>query len=145
MYVGEFRYALDAKNRLTVPAKWRFKGDEAETYLAFPNPVGCITVYPPNMIRKLEEKVAAVSLGNLKGQKTLTRLFSKADTLAYDKQGRIHLHEKLMSHAQLSKEAVLVGNFSTFHIWYPTAYETYLASDAEGENELSQILVQLGL
>jgi MraZ protein len=145
LYVGEFQYTLDAKNRLTIPAKWRFDGDNTNIYLAFPNPIGCITVYPPKMIDRLEGKVAAVSLGNVKGQKTLMKLFSKADTFSYDKQGRIHLNEKLMIHAQLSKESVLVGNFSMFHIWSPVAYKAYLASDKEIENELSQILSELGL
>ena len=37
LYVGSFRHVLDAKNRLTIPARWRFAGDEAaDSYLALP-------------------------------------------------------------------------------------------------------------
>ena len=34
------------------------------TYLALPNPSGYITVYPPKMIERLEEKVAEASLSD---------------------------------------------------------------------------------
>ena len=69
IFVGEFSHQLDAKNRLCIPSKWRFVGDETDAYLALPNPIGCITIYPPKMVARLEEKVSAVSLGDTKGQK----------------------------------------------------------------------------
>lgn len=145
LYVGEYRHNLDVKNRLTIPSKWRFAGDQEDVYLALPNPSGCITVYPPKMVEKLEEKVSEVSLGNKKGQKALTRLFSQADTFGCDKQGRICLSEKLIAHAGLEKALVLAGNFSTFNLWEPKAYEYYLNGDEEPEDEMSQILTELGL
>lgn len=145
LYVGEFQHSLDAKNRLTIPAKWRFVGDEEEVYLALPNPIGCITIYPPKMVAKLEEKVAEVSLGNKKGQKALARLFSKADTFGCDKSGRINLNEKLVAHAELSKDAILAGSYVTFNIWNPEKYDAYLKSETEESDEMSQILTELGL
>ena len=34
-YAGKFSKQLDEKRRITIPAKWRFKGDDAEnSYLA---------------------------------------------------------------------------------------------------------------
>ena len=36
-YVGSFRHNLDAKNRLTIPSKWRFAGDDGDVYLALPD------------------------------------------------------------------------------------------------------------
>ncbi|OHE72880.1 MAG: hypothetical protein A2Y14_04405 [Verrucomicrobia bacterium GWF2_51_19] len=136
---------MDEKNRLTVPSKWRFDGDNEAVYLALPNPIGCVTLYPPAMIQKLEDKVSAVSLGNKRGQKALARLFSKADTLGCDKQGRITLSEKLVQHADLAKEAVLAGSYVTFHIWNPEVFQNYLSTDAEEVDEMSAILTELGL
>ena len=145
IYVGEFWHNLDAKNRLTIPSKWRYTDDQKDLYLALPNPVGCVTVYPPNMVSKLEEKVSQVSLGDKQGQRALTRLFSKADTFSCDKQGRINLNDKLIAHAKIGKEVVLVGNFVTFHMWEPKAYESYLERGSEEEDEMTQILKELGL
>ena len=146
LYVGEFQHSLDNKNRMTIPAKWRFAGDEEEVYLALPNPIGCISIYPPKMVAKLEEKVQEVSLGNKKGQKALAKLFSKADYFGCDKSGRINLNDKLIAHASIVKEGILVGNFVTFNVWNPERYETYLASNMDDDaDELSEILTQLGV
>lgn len=144
-YVGEFSHQIDAKNRLTIPSKWRFKGDQEDIYLALPNPIGCITIYPPLMVTKLEEKAAAISLGNQKGQKTLIKLFSQADTFGCDKQGRINLNEKLLKHSKMKKSALLVGSYVTFSIWDPNVYENYLNSNSEVDNEMSKLLTDLGL
>lgn len=146
-YVGEFRHSLDAKNRLTVPAKWRFDGDEGDTsYLALPNPNGSITVYPPKMIEHLEEKITSVHmLGDPNKVRALTRIFSRAERFGCDKQGRINLTEKLIKHAGIAKEAVLAGLFTTFHIWSPERFTEH-NGDEEGINpEDSAILSELGL
>ncbi|MDR1665703.1 MAG: hypothetical protein LBR62_01500 [Puniceicoccales bacterium] len=144
-FVGEFHHALDAKNRLIVPSKWRFEGDEGEVFLALPNPLGCLTIYPPRMVSRLEEKAAAVSLGDPRGQKTLLRLFSQADTFGCDRQGRIGLGEKLLRHAGLQKEVVLLGSYVTFSLWNPERYRIYLDSNSDNENEMTRMLKELGL
>ena len=145
LFVGEYRHNFDAKNRLTIPSKWRFSGDNEDVFLALPNPNGCITIYPPKMVQKLDEKVASVSLGNTKAQKALTRLFSQADYFGCDKQGRINVNERLVNHASIEKACVLVGNFATFSLWNPEAYERYLSADDEQEDEMAKILTELGV
>lgn len=145
IYVGEFQHSIDAKKRLTVPSKWRFSGDQEDVYLALPNPVGCITIYPPKMVAKLEEKVAEVSLADKKGQQALAKLFSQADTFGCDKQGRIVLSDKLAAHAGIQKETTLAGNFATFNIWEPSAYKRYMESEQDQDDPMSEILRDLGL
>lgn len=145
IFVGEFLHQLDVKNRLCIPSKWRFFGDDADVYLALPNPIGCVTIYPPKMVEHLEGKVAAISLGDIRGQKVIAKLFSKADTFGCDKQGRITLSEKLVGHAGLKKDVLLAGSYVTFNIWTPERYQTYCNSSMEEENEMSQLLQQLGL
>ena len=115
-FVGEFTHALDAKGRVTIPSKWRIQGGE-NTYLGLPNPSGYITVYPPKMIERLEEKVSEASLSDPQAQSLLMELFSKADSFGCDKQGRINLSDKLLEHAGIKGKAVLVGKFSSFAIW----------------------------
>jgi MraZ protein len=145
VFVGEFLHQLDAKNRLCIPAKWRFPGDQENVYLALPNPLGCITIYPPKMVDRLEEKVSAVSLGDTRGQKTLAKLFSQADTFGCDKQGRITLSEKLIRHARVDKNILLAGSYATFNLWEPDSYHRYLDASTENDNPMSQLLQELGL
>ncbi len=143
LYVGEHRHKLDAKKRLTVPSKWRFEGDEAGLYLAFPIS-GCLTVYPPKMVQQLKERMSTIGLGDKKTLNALTKVMGQADSFSLDKQGRINISEKLYNKVGIDKEAVLVGTVNKFHIWNPEAYSEYIEQDEEGE-DLSDILSTLGL
>jgi MraZ protein len=140
-FVGEFTHALDNKGRLTIPSKWRISGGE-NTYLALPNPGGYVTVYPPKMISRLDEKVAQASLSNTRVQSVMMELFSKAHSFGCDKQGRINLNDKLIEHAGISGRAVLVGNFSAFAIW---SEERYSQKAVEDERNIFDAMRELGL
>ena len=140
-FVGEFTHALDSKGRVTIPSKWRISGDE-NTYLALPNPGGYITVYPPKMVGRLEEKVAEASLSDVRAQALFMELFSKAHSFGCDKQGRINLNDKLLAHAGIKSKAVLVGNFSAFAIWSVGRYEK---RPAEDERNIFDAMRELGL
>jgi MraZ protein len=140
-FVGEFTHALDSKGRVTIPSKWRIQGGE-NTYLALPNPGGYITVYPPKMVNRLEEKVAEASLSDVRAQALLMELFSKAHSFGCDKQGRINLNDKLLEHAGISEKAVLVGNFSAFAIW---SVSRYGKRPAEDERNIFDAMRELGL
>jgi MraZ protein len=130
LYVGEFRHNLDAKGRLTVPAKWRFAGDDQEdVYLGIPNPDGYISVLPPRKIAQLEERLMETRLADRDEQATIQTIFSISSLFGCDKQGRINLTEGLLAHAGISREAVLVGNFTSFNIWNPERYEASRVKD----------------
>ncbi|MDR0595392.1 MAG: hypothetical protein LBF94_01675 [Puniceicoccales bacterium] len=145
IYVGEHIRSVDAKARIALPAKWRFGAEHDCVYLALPNPSGCITVYPPNMVEKLSLKAAEVSLGDDVGQKILTKLFSKADQLICDSQGRVQINKFLMAHADLQKDVMVVGNFVTFSIWKPERYDKYIGGEFCEQDETNKILTKLGL
>ncbi|MDR2200496.1 MAG: hypothetical protein LBN94_00050 [Puniceicoccales bacterium] len=141
-YVGEHERSMDEKLRIALPAKWRPESGD-DTFLALPNPVGCITVYPPKMVARLEEKVAAIGLGDIQGQMVLAKLFSKADTFCCDGKGRIKIGEKLIKHGVLSNEVLLVGGGSTFNIWNPEKFKNYV--QGESSRDVASILQELGL
>ena len=140
-FVGEFTHALDSKGRVTIPSKWRISGGE-NTYLALPNPGGYITVYPPKMVDRLEQKVSEASLSDVRAQALLMELFSKAHSFGCDKQGRINLNDKLLDHAGIKGKAVLVWNFSAFAIW---SESRYAKRPAEDERNIFDAMRELGL
>jgi MraZ protein len=88
-YAGTFCHRLDEKNRVTIPAKWRFNGDENDAYLAWPHPEGHIVLYPPQKVRQLREKISQIPESNPAGQTILRRLFGAAHQLGPDSQGRL--------------------------------------------------------
>jgi MraZ protein len=120
-FVGEFTHSLDTKGRLTIPSKWRIPGGD-NTYLALPNPDGCITVYPPKMVARLEENMGGTKLSDVRRRALSMELFSRADSFGCDKQGRINLSESLLHHAGIKGKAVLAGNFTDYSIWSEARY-----------------------
>ena len=143
-YAGEFSKQLDEKRRVTIPAKWRFKGDEAEnSYLAIPTTYGSISVMPPQMIADLHSKISKISMANPAKRKALSKFLSKSCTFGCDKQGRIMLGETILSHVGINKDVCLVGMGATFEIWDPKAREKWLGESSE-QDEIA-LLEELGL
>lgn len=146
LFVGEFRHKLDAKNRLTIPSDWRFVASEdvRSVYLAIPNPNGCITVCPPSVVQKLIEAASQSNLSAPAKQRALMMLARSASKVTCDKAGRISLDSRLLAHAGISADAVLVGEFKKFHIWNPEKLAEEDAKNVSAE-EMFATLAELGL
>ena len=128
-YVGKFRHTLDAKNRVTIPSKWRFYGDDADIYVGWAHPEGHIAVYPPRKIEEFREKIRVIAESDRKGQQILRRLFGEAHQFGCDSQGRIKLDQSLVGTAGLSKRVVLVGLGETFNLWSAERYEEQVSEE----------------
>ena len=143
-YVGTYRHTLDAKNRLTIPAKWRFAGDdEQEVYLALPDPGGSVMILPPIEVQKLYDRISALPFSDEKAQEFQLKFFSQAHQFGPDKQGRINLPEALLKRAGITGEVVLVGTLNKFHLW---SADRWASKDPEtnGDN-LGDLMKQVGL
>ena len=122
-YTGHFRHSLDDKNRLTIPSGWRVAHTEEDEFVALPHPDGYVAVLPPPEVDRLYEKAAAKNLSDSEAQDVLTQLFAHAQTLRFDKQGRIGLTPDLLAPAGIAKDAVLAGSLSKFSIWCPERWD----------------------
>jgi MraZ protein len=121
-YTGHFQHSLDDKNRLTIPSGWRVAHTADDEFVALPHPDGYIAVLPPPEVDRLYEKAAAKNLSDSEAQDVLTQLFAHAQTLRFDKQGRIGLTQELLVHAGITKDAILAGSLSKFAIWSPARW-----------------------
>jgi transcriptional regulator MraZ len=117
--VGEYRHTLDVKNRLSIPSKWRFDGDEKVTFVVFPHPNGHLMVLPPSEAGRLRKAVAEQSLGDDSAQKWQYKTFSQADSLSLDKNGRFTIPDRLKKRVGIDREVVLVGMMTKFALWSP--------------------------
>lgn len=145
LFAGEFRHNLDSKRRLTVPSKWRSDSEEPQTFLAIPDKVaGCVMIYPPRMVEKLQERIAAVGMADRKGRRAITRLMGQSDSFAFDKNGRVVIKDSLFDHAGIEKEVVLVGAGNYFELWAPERYEAYVDAADDEDGDMVDTLAALG-
>ncbi len=143
LYTGLFRHTLDDKNRLTIPSAWRFAHGENDTFLATPHPDGYIAVLPPAEVEKLRAKIAAMALSDGAGQDFVARFFAQTHSLWFDKAGRMNLSAELLKHANITKDAVLVGGLTKFNIYTPERW-TQVEARTSGEN-FGDLMRRLGI
>ena len=131
IFAGEFRHAMDAKNRVTIPSRWR--QGEIDEFFAIPNPGGgFLMVMPPGEFKRLAEKVERdEGLQAAERRKLIRQFSSRAQHVTSDKQGRIVLPDEQCKLLNLRSEVVLVGNYSRFEIWNPEVWQRTMEEDAQ--------------
>lgn len=142
IFAGEFRHAMDAKNRVTIPSRWRTS--DVDEFFAIPNlEAGFLMVMPPSEFKRVAEKVENdESLLRAARRRFIRQFSSKAQHLTTDKQGRMVLPEEQCKLLKLQREVVLVGNYSRFEIWNSDNWRKTTESDASGFN---YVLEQAGI
>ncbi len=139
VYMGEFRHALDGKNRLTIPAAWR-SAEEAELFLIPSSTSPCLTVRPRADLDRIRAEAAA--LPGAQRAVILRRIGSLGHQVTLDKNGRLSLPEEFCAQLKLAGEITLSGAIDTFEIWNTVAWE---ASRADTKAVADALLPDLGL
>lgn len=139
MIVGKHQRNLDSKNRLTIPSKWRFDGDTEDVFLALPDPSGAIVVLLPKQVQKLLAQIEDQKLSDEDAQEVQDNLFSQAVSFGCDKQGRVKLSDELLEHADITKEAIVIGRMTTIRIWSPDRYK------AANKDDLGKLMQRVNL
>ncbi len=130
---GTFDYTLDAKNRLTVPA--RFRAELAGGVVLAKGLERCVALWTPAAY----DAYTAAALADfhpLSKQAQKLRRFFAANSLdtELDAAGRVMLPGFLLEHAGLRKEVVVTGVGDALEIWDRRTWAEYndaLATDID--------------
>ena len=122
MFLGTYTHSLDSKSRLTIPAKYR---DAVAAGLVITrHPQGkCLMAMP---LAEWEEVATEVSKNKITDQAAamFQRLvFSSAEDLVPDKQGRILISQRLREAAGIENDVILAGINTYFELWTPDEWE----------------------
>jgi len=128
MLKGEYNHSIDAKGRVTVPAKFReVLGD---TFVITRGFEGCLSAYPMERWDRIEKNLMSLSLTNAAGRK-LTRLFlGNAIECEVDKMGRILIPQPLRNAAGILRDVVLTGLGDHIEVWDSEAWNKVNGADA---------------
>lgn len=145
MFRGSSQLVVDGKGRLAIPAKYREQLMErcGGRLVVTADPSRCLLLYPFTEWQPIEQKLNALSSFNNVSRQLQRLLVGMASDVELDSAGRILLPPMLRSHAQLDKEAVLVGQGNKFEVWSGAAWQAQY--EAAGElPELIQGALQSG-
>jgi MraZ protein len=122
-FYGKSRHALDHKNRITIPAKWR-REDGADVFFVLPHhKAECLLVMPPDQFRAVGERVRASALPAREKRAFQREFFSQAERCSADKQGRLLLPEGHCAKVGLAGEVMMIGAEQQIEIWNPEAWD----------------------
>jgi transcriptional regulator MraZ len=121
---GTFEHTLDAKNRLTVPAKFRAALAGKVFLVRGPDP--CISLYPEATYSSLTEAALAGMNPFSTQARELKRLFhSTATDTELDSAGRVMLTPRHLEHGGIDREVVITGAGDCLELWDRSAWEAY--------------------
>ena len=142
VYAGEFRHALDAKHRVTIPSRWR--GQDGEEFFAVPDPAGnFLMILPPQEFDRVKSDVEAnASIAPADRLKFIRRFYALAQLVSVDKQGRVLLPEEYCRRLALDGEVVLIGSHSRMEIWNS---QRWAAATAEEDEVFRRVAGEVGL
>lgn len=147
MFRGRFDYTIDAKGRMSIPAKFRdaVRAQGDERVVVTNSFEGCLVAYTAEAWRGIEEKISAQS--DLRREvRAFKRFFlGGAVELALDKQGRILVPPSLRTYAGLDHDVILQGLTNKFEIWSADRWADELAFAQDSLAESAQALAETGL
>jgi MraZ protein len=147
MFRGRFEHAIDAKGRVSIPAKFRelLAEKNDERLIVTNNFDRCLVAYPYDEWRALEEKVASFPTTK-KEVKSFQRFFiSGAVECPVDKLGRILVPPTLRGYAEFSKNVVFLGMLQRFEIWSQERWLEEHRWTQEHLDEIQTAMAELGL
>jgi MraZ protein len=142
MFIGEYQHALDAKNRMIIPSK--FREGLGNSFVMTKGLDGCLYAYPMEEWRKLEEKLKSLPLTNKDARAFVRFFFSGAAEIEIDKQGRALVPQNLVEYAVIVKDIVSIGVSTRVEIWSKEKWIDYNDQNIDFE-EIAGKMSELGI
>jgi len=133
MFRGQFTYSIDAKGRISIPAKLRkqMSPEANDSFVMTRGVSSCIDIYPLNEWNQIEEKLLKLNQFQPDDVR-FVRMFTQyaiEDTM--DSQSRILVPQNLIDYAKIEKEVLILGVLKKIEVWNPKIYEDYLSQSPE--------------
>ena len=141
-FTSEYECKLDAKGRVTLPARIKAQLPEPEGGVqelvirrGFEQ---CLIVYPMVEFKKVFSKISGLNEFNEEYRKLQRNFLSGVVTIELDSNGRFLIPKNMLTYAQIDKDAILVGTGNKVEIWNPSIYEKHLIQDPSELSKLAQ-------
>ena len=143
MLLGDYSHNLDAKGRVSVPAK--FREDLGHTFIVTKGLDNCLFAYSKEEWKTFEEKLKNLPLTNMNARNFIRFFFSGATECEIDKQGRINITQNLREYASLSKDVYIIGVSTRVEIWDKEKWDNYTSPENMDLDEIANQMSNLGI
>ncbi len=120
-FLGDFRFKVDAKGRVALPAKFR-KVLSSSLIVSCDPEENCLYVFEPDSFNQWVTKLFVDRFGeydtsNRTHVRLRTKLNANCESVDVDSAGRIVLAAKMREVVGIEKDVAVVGNDDHFEIW----------------------------
>ena len=143
MFIGEYSHSIDAKGRISVPAKFRKQLKQGVVVTRGLD--HCLFVYTRQEWLTLAMKLAELPISQKKSRAFARLMLAGAWDSKLDSQGRIILPEYLRKYASLGKRAIIAGLFSRLEIWDESSWIKYKQETEAASDEIAEAMGDLGI
>lgn len=145
MLKGQFKYSIDSKGRISIPAKLRknFSPEANDTLVMTQGLGACIDIYPLDQWLLIEQKLNRLNLFKPKDAMFLRMFLQLATEDSLDSQSRILIPQNLLDYAKIEKEVLILGALKKIEVWNPKVYEDYLRQSNQTYEQIAQEVMSL--
>ncbi len=143
MFIGEYSHSVDAKNRLSLPAKFR---KELKTGAVVTRGLdNCLFVYTKKDWQTVAAKLASTPFGKADARGFSRVMLAGAMDVQLDSLGRILLPDYLKQYASIKKKVVVAGLYDRLEIWDENNWKTYKNKIEKDANKLAEAMGEMGI
>ena len=143
MLLGEYNHALDDKNRLTLPVK--FKSELGKKIVVTRGLDSSLFVYSQKEWKIITEKLSGLSMTDATSRGFSRFFLAGAAELELDKAGRMLVPEHLKDFANLGKDVVLTGVQSRVELWDAKVWKSYSTKMEKDGDTMASKLGEIGV
>lgn len=145
MFYGEFEHSIDRKGRLILPAKFRevAKNQFVEKFFVTRGLDKCLFMFAEEEWRSQENKFKNMPFTKQQSRNFNRLLFSGAQEISFDKQGRILLPQYLKDFADIKKDVMIVGVSNRIEIWAKDLWRDFYANSRQSFEEIAEKLMDV--
>jgi len=115
MFLGRYEHTIDAKGRLTIPAK--FRGDLASGTVLTKGMDRCLFLFPMAEFETLAARIRELPITQEQAREFRRQMFADASADFPDRQGRIIIPPYLREYAGFDNQVVIIGLDTYIEIW----------------------------
>lgn len=138
MFIGEYRHTFDAKNRVSLPSK--FRKELGASVIVTRGLDKCLFIYPKAAWKAEAKKIAAHSTGGAAGRGLARLMLAGASEADVDSAGRILIPDYLRSFAAVKEKAVIAGVSDRVELWDESAWESYTKAIERDADQFAETL-----
>jgi MraZ protein len=138
MFIGEYRHTFDAKNRISLPAK--FRKELGKGVIVTRGLDRSLYIFSKAAWRNETERLSKYPTSSAAGRALSRLMLSGASESDVDSAGRILIPDYLKAFAGLKTKAVVAGVGERVELWDEQAWTTYTLETEKNADALAESL-----